>query len=197
MGNNENFKMHQLDASETVVLVDDLGNPTGTCNKLHAHQNGDLHLAFSLMIMRQSESGFEYLLQRRAAQKYHSAGQWSNTCCSHPRPGESLTNAVKRRVREELGIEQELNVIALDSFIYNKELNNGLIEHEYDWIFLSYSSVFDFKVNSNEVSEARWLSEEAIVNELALHPENYTVWFKDVFERIIKHHADLACTDPA
>jgi isopentenyl-diphosphate delta-isomerase len=98
-----------------VALVDNTGKITGYSEKMLAHLRGDLHLAFSLMIIRRKNHCVEYLLQRRALHKYHSGGLWANTCCSHPLPNENIQVAARRRVFEELGISEFLSMSLIDS----------------------------------------------------------------------------------
>jgi isopentenyl-diphosphate delta-isomerase len=89
---------------EQVILVDDNDVETGVMEKMQAHREGVLHRAFSVFIFNPEG---EMLLQQRAINKYHSGGLWTNTCCSHPRPGEEITNAAKRRLLEEMGRERD------------------------------------------------------------------------------------------
>ena len=114
---------------EKVILVDENDNQVGLMPKLEAHQKGLLHRAFSIFIFN---SKYELLLQKRASSKYHSGGLWTNTCCSHPREGEDILDAAKRRLFEEMGIETSLRKV--HDFIYKAELDNDLTEHEFDQI---------------------------------------------------------------
>lgn len=116
---------------EKIILVDRQDNPIGTMPKLLAHQQGRLHRAFSVFIFNTKG---ELLIQQRAAHKYHSAGQWANSCCSHPRPNEDTLAAAKRRLMEELGFTTEISLVG--HFVYHAEVNGGLIEHEYDHLFI-------------------------------------------------------------
>lgn len=167
-----------------VVLVTTEGEAIGTCEKLKAHEDGALHRAFSLMIARHTENGVEYLLQKRAQDKYHSGGLWANSCCSHPQPNEPVYAAVQRRVGEELGIAQKLNLTSLKPIIYKAQLDSGLTEFEYDHLFLSYDPIHPFRVNSNEVSEVKWVNEKEIDLGLQSDPEKFAAWFPFVFTKI-------------
>jgi isopentenyl-diphosphate delta-isomerase len=173
--------------NESVVLVNSMGNMVGTCEKLQAHQYGLLHLAFSLMLVRKTENGFEHLLQQRARDKYHSGGKWSNACCSHPREGERLDSAVKRRVFEELGVTHLPNPEYVGAMTYKASLDNGLTEHEYDHIFVQYCNDNDVALSPNpdEVSATRWVSEQDIKAELSQNPHSYTAWFADLLKRFV------------
>lgn len=174
---------------ESVVLVDTSGNAIGTCEKLEAHQEGLLHLAFSLVVLRKTTSGVEHLLQRRALNKYHSGGQWSNACCSHPRPGEPLERAVRRRAEEELGLRSALSLDKLSTVTYRSELENGLVEHEYDHIFVSEceDDSLLLQPNPQEVVATQWMSEDLISQLLTKQPEYFTAWFPLIFSQVLQH----------
>lgn len=172
------------DNTNMVVLVTAEGEDIGICEKLKAHEDGALHRAFSLMIARRVDNSVEYLLQKRALDKYHSGGLWANSCCSHPQPHEPVYDAVQRRVGEELGIAQQLNLTSLEPIIYKAHLDSGLTEFEYDHLFLSYDFIHPFRVNSNEVSEVKWVNEKDIDLELQSDPEKFAAWFPYVFAKI-------------
>jgi isopentenyl-diphosphate delta-isomerase len=111
--------------SELLVLVDEHDTPIGEMEKLEAHQKGLLHRAISVFIFN---SKGELMLQQRAAEKYHSALLWTNTCCSHQRPGEASIDAAHRRLKEEMGFDCPLE--AIGAMTYRVEFQNGLTEHE-------------------------------------------------------------------
>src|SRR5689334_1861243 len=113
------------DATDYVIIVDPLDNEIGASEKLAAHREGKLHRAFSVFVFHDDA----LLLQRRADSKYHSPGLWTNTCCSHPRPGEGLTVAAHRRLSEEMGFDCDLEPAF--SFVYRAQFPNGLVEHEF------------------------------------------------------------------
>lgn len=166
---------------EEVILVNDADEPIGTMPKMEAHQKGLLHRAFSVFVM--NDAG-ELLLQQRAKQKYHSAGLWTNTCCSHPRKGESTVAAAKRRLNEEMGFATELDEVF--SFIYKTAFENGLTEHEYDHVFLGrYNSIP--QVNPEEVEDWKWMMPAQVKVDILEHPERYTVWFMLIFERFYEY----------
>lgn len=165
-----------------VPLVDVDGNITGYVDKMTAHIRGDLHLAFSVMIIRRKGDCVEYLLQRRALHKYHSGGLWANTCCSHPLPNETITTAAQRRVSEELGIQTPLNLLTVGKICYKHRLDNNLIEHEFDHILVSEVMELTWQNNIEEVMEARWWKESEIEKQLNNNPEIFTAWFAQVFE---------------
>ena len=166
---------------ESVVLVDRNDNPMGLMPKLEAHEKGVLHRAFSVFILNQKS---QLMLQRRALDKYHSPGLWTNTCCSHPRESESNIEAGVRRLKEEMGFTTPLK--SLFSFIYKSKFDNGLTEHEFDHVLLGYYDKQPF-INTIEVSEWKWMSLDKIILEIKNKPEDFTVWFKIIFERFYNH----------
>src|SRR5690606_18668366 len=123
----------------------------------------------------------EMLIQKRSPIKYHSAGLWSNSCCTHPRPEESAEEAAVRRVREELGLGVELR--PLFEFVYRAELENGLVEHEYDHVFRGTTDE-DPDPNPAEVSDWRWASLDELLNEVRADGSDYSVWFPLILERL-------------
>ena len=158
--------------NEFVILVDEMDRELGTMEKMAAHREGLLHRAFSVVLFN---SRGELLMQKRAAGKYHSAGLWTNTCCSHPRPHESIEAAARRRLIEEMGID--ICTKFAFKFYYKAELDNGLTEHECDHILVGY---FDGTpiVNSAEVADWKFEGLESIRLNMKEHPEAYTHWFR-------------------
>lgn len=165
---------------ENVILIDDQDNEIGLLEKMEAHQLGLLHRAFSVILFN---SKGELLLQQRAAHKYHSPLLWTNTCCSHQRPGESSLVAAKRRLKEEMGMEAELQEAF--SFIYKAKLDQGLTEHELDHVLFGYTNVNPL-INKEEVEDYKWVSMNDLLQDLEQHPEKYTAWFKILFN----HHLE-------
>lgn len=165
---------------EMVVLVDEKDNPIGLMEKMEAHRKALLHRAFSVFII--NDKG-EILLQRRALGKYHSAGLWTNTCCSHQRQGESSIEAGKRRLMEEMGMEVELK--ELFWFIYKAPFDNGLTEHELDHVMIGYSNQ-NPKINKQEVEQWRWDSLQNIKKDIEINPNIYTQWFKIIFDKFYR-----------
>jgi len=163
---------------ELVILVNESNEAIGVAEKLVAHQKNLLHRAFSVFIFRQSRAGLELLLQQRALHKYHSPGLWTNTCCSHPRPDESILESSKRRLKEELGFEAKLK--DLGWFKYNAHFNNGLSEHEVDHVLIGMvPRDIDIKINDAEVHAIRWIAMADLEQDLELFPDKYTPWFKE------------------
>ncbi len=166
---------------DRVVLVDERDRQIGVAEKLAAHQLGQLHRAFSIFILN---SQGQLLLQKRAKHKYHSGGLWTNTCCSHPRPDESLTTATQRRLAEEMGMTCELT--ELFSFIYRAELDQGLIEHEFDHVFLGYSDRPPV-LNPEEAEDWQWIDLQKLQADIRDRPEAYTYWLRDCCDRFVSH----------
>ncbi len=164
-----------------VILVDKNDNDIGRAEKLEAHRKAQLHRAISVFICNTKG---QWLLQRRALNKYHSKGLWTNTCCSHPFPGETNLAAAHRRLMQEMGLSCELSEIFC--FTYKEKLDNGLTEHELDHVFVG---ITDEKpsINANEVKEWKYIGYSALKNEIEGTPENYTVWFKKIFEKVNLH----------
>ncbi|HWS52517.1 MAG TPA: isopentenyl-diphosphate Delta-isomerase, partial [Pyrinomonadaceae bacterium] len=133
---------------------------------------GALHRAFSVFVF---DGRGRLLLQKRAAGKYHSAGLWSNTACGHPRPGEATAEAARRRLREEMNFDCELRE-AFD-FIYRAELAGGLVEHEFDHVFVGF---YDGEPapDAAEVEDWKWVSMPELRRALESEPESYSRWLK-------------------
>ena len=163
---------------EKVILVDEHDDMIGIMDKMAAHKQGQLHRAFSVFIFN---SKGEMLLQQRAMNKYHSAGLWTNACCSHPVPGEKTEDAATRRLMEELGFETPIEKIF--DFTYKAEFENGLTEHEFDHVFAGeYEG--ELKLNAGEVSDACYKDISEIKSMLQTHPQKFTAWFHIAFPRI-------------
>lgn len=163
---------------EEVILVDESDMPIGTMEKLEAHKKGLLHRAFSVFIFN---SKGELLLQQRALSKYHSAGLWTNTCCSHPRPNEETLDAANRRLIEEMGLNCTLNYKT--HFIYKTIFDNSLTEHEYDYVYFGNCSD-EPQINKNEVEDYVWQHPDKIKGEIKKQPEKFTSWFKIAMEKL-------------
>jgi isopentenyl-diphosphate delta-isomerase len=164
--------------ADHVVLVDEQDHELGTLSKLEAHETGQRHRAVSVFIF---DGGNRVLLQRRADGKYHSAGQWSNTCCGHPRPGESPVDAARRRLAEEMGLDCPLEHVV--TFTYRADVGGGLTEHEIDHVFSGHATV-EPNVDPGEVGAWRWASAADIERELRVQPETFTPWFRPAWDAL-------------
>lgn len=165
--------------TERVVLVDASDRPQGTAEKLEAHVEGWLHRAFSVFVF---DADGHLLLQQRHPDKYHSGGLWSNTCCSHPRPGESVADAAQRRLHEEMGFSCPLEHAF--GFTYEARVSDDLTEHEYDHVFIGRIDPRpDVQPHPEEVSDWRWCSMSDLRAQVNEDPDAYTVWFRRILDR--------------
>lgn len=166
---------------EYVVLVNKNNQPLGTMEKMEAHERGELHRAFSVFIFNTEG---QMLLQRRADEKYHSPGLWTNTVCSHPRTGEKVDEAAHRRMMEEMGFDCDIKEAF--SFIYKADVGDGLTEHEFDHVFIG---TYDQKPtpNPDEVGDWKYIWPGELYADIEKHPDNYTVWFKIAVKQL-KHY---------
>jgi isopentenyl-diphosphate delta-isomerase len=163
-----------------VILVDEHDRETGTAEKLEAHQENRLHRAFSIFIFNKNNQ-LELLLQQRAFTKYHCPGLWTNTCCSHPSPGESVVAAGERRLLEELGFATPLK--QLSWFHYNAHFLNGLSENEIDHVLIGFVADKNIvKPNPDEIHAYRWITPDALKVEMHANPAQFTPWLAQALE---------------
>lgn len=169
--------MQRIVTVDKVVLVTEEDDAVGVEDKRTAHEEGKLHRAFSILVL--NDNG-ELLLQQRAYDKHHSGSLWSNTCCGHPRPGESLPEAARRRLREEMGFDCSLKEIF--SFIYRAEVGNGSVEYEYDHVFLGR---FDGepKLNPEEAINWMWIGIKDLRALMDVNPHQFTVWLGLIIDK--------------
>ncbi|MBN1337705.1 MAG: isopentenyl-diphosphate Delta-isomerase [Bacteroidales bacterium] len=167
--------------NEYVILVDRQDQPVGIMEKMEAHKRAELHRAFSVFVVN---SKGELMLQRRAMTKYHSPGLWTNTCCSHPRQGESVEDAAHRRLEEEMGFDCSLAKVF--DFIYKADVGQGLYEHEFDHVL---TGIYDDEplINTHEVMEWKWMGINELKEDIQKYPGHYTVWFRIAFDRFVHH----------
>ncbi len=166
---------------ERVILVNEQDEKIGLMPKQEAHEKGVLHRAFSVFVFNEDK---ELMLQQRALHKYHSPGLWTNTCCSHQRDGESSLEAGNRRLFEEMGFSTPLEETT--SFIYKAPFDNGLTEHELDHILIGYYEEAP-QINPEEVAAWKWMNIEMLKKDMAANPDNYTAWFKIIFDKFYQH----------
>ena len=164
---------------EKIILVDKKDSEIGFEEKMKVHKNGQLHRAFSIFVFN---SKSQLMLQKRANNKYHSGGLWTNTCCSHPRLKEKTETATHRRLKEEMGFDCELKEVF--SFIYKVKLDD-LTEYEYDHVFIGN---YDEKPNPNpvEVEDWQWISMAELNKDLSKNPSKYTHWFKIAIKKLTR-----------
>lgn len=162
-----------MTATEQVILVDENDNPIGVAEKLQAHQDNLCHRAFSVFVFQSTHPNL-LLLQQRADNKYHSAGLWTNTCCSHPRPGENVIDAGMRRLKEEMGLTVSLT--PRGSFHYVAHFENGLVENEFDHVLMGMTEETIIQFNPAEAKSYKWVDVAELKHDLLAHPERYTPW---------------------
>lgn len=157
---------------EYVIIVDERDEAVGIGEKVETHRHGRLHRAFSIFVFN---SKGELMLQKRADSKYHSNGLWSNTCCGHPRPGESTLTAARRRLREEMGFTCDIQEVF--EMLYYVQLTDEISEYEYDHILVG---MFDGhpQLDETEVEDWKWVNLEALRSDLCVNPQAYTYWLK-------------------
>lgn len=169
-----------------VLLVDDNDKVTGTEEKLKAHREGLLHKAFSVFIV---DNEGKFLIQKRAMNKYHSGGVYSNSCCSHQYKGETILQSVSRCIRDELGMNIDINgdnTREVGTFRYFADLGE-MKEHEMDHVILCrIKDDIPMSLNHDEVESIRWLKMDEIRDELAMGKE-YSAWFNRAFEKVTEY----------
>lgn len=176
------FVCIMIQASPDVILVNEQDEPIGTMEKMAAHQSPHLHRAFSIFLFDKQQ---RLLLQQRAHSKYHSAGLWTNTCCSHPYPGEPVADAAARRLKEEMGIS--VPVEKAFHFTYQASFDNGLYEYEFDHVFIGEIDDATIEPDPAEVAAYTFRSIEEINADMATSAHKYTEWFKIALPLVAQH----------
>ncbi|MFH1254399.1 MAG: isopentenyl-diphosphate Delta-isomerase [bacterium] len=172
------FKVDKNLMQTKLILVNEQDQIVGEAEKFEVHKNGLLHRAFSIVIFNSKK---EMLLQKRAPQKYHSGGLWTNACCSHPRINENLETAIHKRLYEEMGFDCPLD--KKSEFIYKVWIDKQqFFEYEYDHIFVGkYDG--EIKPNQEEVCEFKWVDMQKLKADVQKHPYEYTYWFREIIEK--------------
>lgn len=163
-----------------IILVDKKDKEIGTEFKIKAHKEDKLHRAFSIFIFNSQKN---LLLQKRSSKKYHSGGLWTNTCCSHPSPSETILSAAHRRLKEEMGFDCGLTEIF--SFIYRTKFDKGLIENEFDHVLIGNFNGKP-KINTEEAEDFKWVSLEFLVRDIKKNPNNYLFWLKKCYSKVAR-----------
>jgi isopentenyl-diphosphate delta-isomerase len=172
--------------NEELILVDENDVEIGHIDKSSAHDAGGvLHRAFSLFIFDQEG---RLLMQKRSASKRLWPCYWSNSCCSHPRRGETMHEATARRLQDELNIEAELEFVY--KFTYQASYGEHGAENEFCWVYLGRTSD-RIVANSHEISATRSLTPEELQQEIDHDPEQFTPWFKLEWERLVNEHPGM------
>lgn len=166
--------------SGEIILIDLEDRQIGTCEKLRTHREHRLHRAFSLFLVNPDG---QMLLQQRAEGKYHSGGLWCNACCSHPRAGEALAEAVPRRAAEELGCSVP-QAEELFQFVYYQDYGD-LAEYELDHVFLAQAAG-PFSPDPEEIQALRWIAPAELEAELLAHPDRFAAWFLIAAPRVLQ-----------
>ncbi len=166
----------------TLILVDIFDKEIGYAEKADIHRKGILHRAFSIFIYHDGKM----LLQKRAYEKYHSGGLWTNACCSHPRKGETTLVAAHRQLQHELNIPAySCSLTEVFDFVYFQKYSDNLFEYEDDHVLLA-----DFEGafcgNPEEIAETRWIPFPELQNDLLQNPEKYSAWFLIAAPRVLK-----------
>lgn len=171
--------------SEELILVDKDDQEVGTLRKDACH-NGDgvLHRAFSAFLFN---AAGDVLLQQRAPGKRLWPGFWSNSCCSHPRAGETLDFAVARRLNEELGIEADVQFVY--KFVYQANFEDLGAEHECCSVFVGRLTG-EVLVNPTEISAWRYVSPKAFEQELLAYPARFTPWCRQEWQALTTDYSD-------
>tara|TARA_B100000809_G_scaffold119344_1_gene117576 strand:- start:1371 stop:1883 length:513 start_codon:yes stop_codon:yes gene_type:complete len=164
-----------------LILVNEQDEVVGQMNKLEAHKKGLLHRAISVLIFN---SEGDWLLQKRASTKYHSPSLWSNTSCSHPTPNEDSLTAAKRRLTEEMGMKVDLKFVF--DFTYRVDFSNGLIENEFDHVFIGFSNELPI-INKEEADDYVYIKQKNLLLNIEINPAAYTEWFKILVPKVIKY----------
>ncbi|MGI9235828.1 MAG: isopentenyl-diphosphate Delta-isomerase [Woeseiaceae bacterium] len=171
--------------SEELILVDRDDRETGYLSKAYCHDgDGVLHRAFSLFLF--NDSG-ELMLQKRAGQKRLWPGYWSNSCCSHPRRGESMETATMRRLSDELNAKADLEYVY--QFCYTANFGNVGSENELCHVYLG-SLAGDVWPNDSEISDIRFISASDVEKELSRSPELFTPWFKQEWRELNHNYSE-------
>ncbi len=162
-----------------VVLVNEDDFALAEMDKMQAHREGKLHRAFSVFIFNLKG---EMLIHQRANHKYHGAGLWTNACCSHPQWNERVKESAKERLQFEMGMSCDLE--HLFSFIYKATVENGLMEYEYDHVFVGYTNAEPVP-NILEVQNYKWIAPEELLKQVAAQPQDFTYWFRVALEKVM------------
>ena len=172
--------------AEPLILVDAADRAIGELSKAECHDgDGVLHRAFSVFVFNNDG---KLLLQQRAAGKRLWGGYWSNSCCSHPRVGEELDEAVVRRVEQELGLRIDPEFAY--RFQYQARFGDAGSEHELCSVFVGRSGTQSPTINTTEVDGWEWIEPAALSSELAQSTRQFTPWFLLEWQRLTKDFAD-------
>lgn len=171
---------------ENIILVNPDDQQIGVIEKIIGHRYAMLHRAFSVLVFRKRNNQLETLVQQRSLKKYHAGGLWTNTCCSHPQPGDDMVASAELRTKIEMGIDVKLKEVG--KFHYVAVLDHGLTENEIDHVLIGTYDNDEIPVNSDEVDNYEWMEVMALMRDLDAHPKKYTPWFKQALEIAMAHY---------
>jgi isopentenyl-diphosphate delta-isomerase len=171
---------------EYITLVNEKDEVVGKMEKMKVHIDGVLHRAFSIIIINDNN---EMLIHKRNINKYHSGGLWTNACCSHPNYSENLSASIHRRLKEEMGFDCDLKEIF--KFQYITEFGDGLIENEYDHVFIGRYNSNNINPDEDEVEDYKWIKLETLINDIKENDDNYTYWFKIIMKEVEKRKINI------
>jgi isopentenyl-diphosphate delta-isomerase len=172
--------------SDVLILVNEDDLEIGKISKGACHDgDGMLHRAFSLFVFN---SAGELLLQQRSADKRLWPLFWSNSCCSHPRHGETMDDATHRRLYEELRMRGDLHF--LYKFQYHAHYGDAGSENELCWVYVGTSDD-PVQANGNEIADHRWVAPAELDDEMAATPEAFTPWFKMEWELVRERYRNM------
>lgn len=167
---------------DQLIKVDIYDRETGTGGKMEIHRKGELHRAFSVFLV----DGNRMLIQKRHPDKYHSGGLWANSCCSHPRKGELLEEAVRRRLEQELGVTADCK--ELFDFIYFTRYTDQMFEYEFDHVFLGqFPCGSEIPFDREEIAEVKWVELDWLEKDIVRHPERYSSWFLIAAPKVLRY----------
>jgi isopentenyl-diphosphate Delta-isomerase len=162
-----------------IQIVDDAGRTIGQLEKFAAHENGGVwHRAISVFLF---DSEGRLLIQKRAEGKYHFAGLWANSCCSHPTASETIEQAAQRAMLHELGVYSNVKELAVVRYEANDPLT-GYSEREHDHILVG-TLTKEPTPNPTEVQATRWITLQALAVEIEQQPENFAPWLSIILSR--------------
>lgn len=165
-----------------VIKTNYYNQKCGVSEKIYAHKYKELHKAFSVFL---HDGNGNMLIQKRAKDKYHSGGLWTNACCSHPLTDDVRTEAMQR-MNEELGFS--CNIEFVDEFIYYTEFDNGISEFELDHVFIGECEKKQItSYDESEVEEIKWISTEELIEDVCENPSKYTKWFITALYIVVRH----------
>jgi len=178
-------KEQQITEQEQIALVNMSDEITGYEEKMQVHQKGLLHRAFSILIFN---SKGELMLHRRAMDKYHSGGLWTNACCSHLTQEERMESYIHARLQYEMGFDCELMFVK--KFHYKTDFGDGMTENEIDHIYVGLHEN-DPSPNSSEVCQWEWCNINNLQTDMERKPEKYTYWFRNIVANHLEEAKNL------